>query len=160
MGVSSKAQGKGIGWLLGKAIVEKAESLNAKKIYLDSNTILKPAISPYRKLGFRKVAGHPYPLRALQYSNGIGFIKATKPCVWKRYFVTLNRKYEGKFTTCTESVSPFELSAYLAIPVVKKIWRWQFLQPATTIAKFGAQSNIHGKCLSLQSLFHHCFSKV
>ncbi len=61
MGVSPKAQGKGIGRLLGKAIIEKAESLGAKKIYLESNTVLKPAISLYNKLGFKKVAGHPTP---------------------------------------------------------------------------------------------------
>ncbi len=57
MAVSPKAQGKGIGWLLGKGIVEKAKSLNAKKIYLESNTILNPAITLYHKLGFKKVTG-------------------------------------------------------------------------------------------------------
>ncbi|MGI9551158.1 MAG: bifunctional helix-turn-helix transcriptional regulator/GNAT family N-acetyltransferase [Aurantibacter sp.] len=61
MGVSPKARGKGIGWLLGIAVTEKAKSLGAKKIYLESNTVLKPAISLYRKLGFKKVAGEPTP---------------------------------------------------------------------------------------------------
>lgn len=61
MAVSPKAQGKGIGYLLGKSIIEKAKSLGASNIYLESNTILKPAISLYKKLGFQKVAGHYTP---------------------------------------------------------------------------------------------------
>jgi GNAT superfamily N-acetyltransferase len=61
MAVSPKAQGKNIGWLLGKAIVEKAKSLRAKRLYLESNTILKPAINLYHKLGFEKIAGRSTP---------------------------------------------------------------------------------------------------
>ena len=61
MGVSPLAQGKGIGFLLGQACIEKARALGAEKIYLESNTRLKPAISLYHKLGFRKVAGPPSP---------------------------------------------------------------------------------------------------
>jgi DNA-binding MarR family transcriptional regulator/predicted GNAT family N-acyltransferase len=61
MAVSPKAQGKNIGWLLGQAIIEKARSLGASKIYLESNTKLKPAINLYHKLGFQKVAGRPTP---------------------------------------------------------------------------------------------------
>lgn len=61
MAVSTEAQGKGIGWLLGNAIVEKAKSSGAKKIFLESNTILEPAITLYQKLGFKKVAGHITP---------------------------------------------------------------------------------------------------
>ena len=61
MGVSPKAQGKGIGWLLGKAVIEKAKALGAKQLYLESNTVLAPAISLYRKLGFVKIAGEPSP---------------------------------------------------------------------------------------------------
>lgn len=61
MAVSPKAQGKNIGFLLASAIVDKARSLGAAKIYLESNTILKPAINLYHKLGFKKVAGKPTP---------------------------------------------------------------------------------------------------
>ncbi|MBQ0735535.1 bifunctional helix-turn-helix transcriptional regulator/GNAT family N-acetyltransferase [Aquimarina celericrescens] len=61
MAVSKEAKGKGIGWLLGKAVTDKAQGLGAKKIYLESNTILKPAINLYHKLGFKKVVGHPTP---------------------------------------------------------------------------------------------------
>jgi len=61
MGVSPKAKGKGIGWLLGRACLGKARELGAHRVYLESNTRLKPAISLYHKLGFRKIAGPPSP---------------------------------------------------------------------------------------------------
>ncbi len=61
MAVSPRVHGKNIGWLLGKAILEKAKELNATTIYLESNTILKPAINLYHKLGFRKISGHASP---------------------------------------------------------------------------------------------------
>ncbi|WP_010227227.1 bifunctional helix-turn-helix transcriptional regulator/GNAT family N-acetyltransferase [Gillisia marina] len=61
MAVSDEAKGKGIGWLLGEAVVKKAKSLNARNVYLESNTKLTPAISLYHKLGFKKVAGPPTP---------------------------------------------------------------------------------------------------
>lgn len=63
MAVSPKAQGKSIGWLLGKAVVEEATRLGAYKVTLESNTILKPAIKLYEKLGFKKVASHPSPFK-------------------------------------------------------------------------------------------------
>lgn len=61
MAVSTKLQGKNIGWLLGQAALNKARALGAKKIYLESNTILKPAINLYHKLGFKKIVGHTTP---------------------------------------------------------------------------------------------------
>jgi GNAT superfamily N-acetyltransferase len=61
MGVSPKAKGKGIGWLLGRACLEKARELGAHRVYLESNTRLRPAISLYHKLGFHKIAGPPSP---------------------------------------------------------------------------------------------------
>jgi len=61
MAVAPSEQGKSIGWLLGQAALNKAASLGAKKVYLESNTILKPAINLYHKLGFQKIAGHPTP---------------------------------------------------------------------------------------------------
>lgn len=59
MAVSPKAQGKSIGLLLGKAIINAARELGAKKIYLEGNTLLKASINLYRKLGFQKIAGYP-----------------------------------------------------------------------------------------------------
>lgn len=61
MAVSPKAQGKNIGWLLGQAIINAAKESGASKIYLESNTLLKPAINLYYKLGFRKVSGRSTP---------------------------------------------------------------------------------------------------
>lgn len=61
MAVSPLMQGKGIGFLLGNAVIARAKELGAKNLYLESNTKLKPAISLYNKLGFRKVAGRATP---------------------------------------------------------------------------------------------------
>lgn len=61
MAVSPKARGKGVGWLLGKAVVEKTKSLKARVLYVESNTVLKPAISLYEKMGFKKVIGPSTP---------------------------------------------------------------------------------------------------
>ena len=61
MAVSPIVQGKKIGWKLGEAVKEKARQLGAKKLYLESNTILVPAINLYRKLGFTEVFGRPTP---------------------------------------------------------------------------------------------------
>ncbi len=61
MAVSPRARGKGIGYVLGASIIERAKSLGASKLYLESNTILKPAIALYGKLGFQKIAGHHTP---------------------------------------------------------------------------------------------------
>jgi ribosomal protein S18 acetylase RimI-like enzyme len=59
MAVSPSAQGRNIGWLLGQAVVNSAKELGASKIYLESNTALKPAINLYYKMGFQKIAGRP-----------------------------------------------------------------------------------------------------
>ncbi|MEO7767991.1 MAG: bifunctional helix-turn-helix transcriptional regulator/GNAT family N-acetyltransferase [Ferruginibacter sp.] len=61
MAVSTACRGKNIGWLLGQAIIDTAKEMGAAKIYLESNTMLKPAINLYHKMGFRKVVGHPTP---------------------------------------------------------------------------------------------------
>lgn len=53
MAVSPKAQGKKIGYLLGNALIEKARALKAEKVFLETNSILVPAIKLYEKLGFK-----------------------------------------------------------------------------------------------------------
>lgn len=63
MAVSPKAQGKNIGWLLGRAVVDTARELGAANIYLESNTVLKPAINLYYKLGFQKITGQASPYK-------------------------------------------------------------------------------------------------
>ena len=61
MAVSPQAQGKKIGLLLGQAVIKQAKKLGATAIYLETNAILKPAISLYEKLGFRHIQGRPTP---------------------------------------------------------------------------------------------------
>lgn len=62
MAVSPKVQGKGIGYMLGEAAITKARSLGASRLYLESNTKLKPAVQLYYKLGFQRlVNGRPTP---------------------------------------------------------------------------------------------------
>lgn len=64
MAVSDKVQGKGIGYALGKACIDKARELGIEKVELLSNTLLQPAISLYRKLGFVEV-----PLPPTEYER-------------------------------------------------------------------------------------------
>lgn len=61
MGVKENLQGMGIGKALAVHIVEKARAMGAKKLFLESNRLLRPAISLYRKLGFVEVNGVPSP---------------------------------------------------------------------------------------------------
>ena len=61
MAVTERVRGKNIGWLLGRAIIKKARELGAESIFLESNTILEPAINLYFKLGFKKTVGRPSP---------------------------------------------------------------------------------------------------
>lgn len=63
MAVSPQARGKNIGWQLGQAIIQQTKARGAKTLYLESNTILKPAINLYLKLGFKKVVGIPTPYK-------------------------------------------------------------------------------------------------
>lgn len=61
MGVLPEARGKQIGWLLGKAALDKARAVGAKRLYLESNTTLTPALNLYYKLGFQRIIGPPSP---------------------------------------------------------------------------------------------------
>jgi ribosomal protein S18 acetylase RimI-like enzyme len=55
MGVSPHARGRGIGKILGEAILEKARQLGASKVVLYSNSKLEAALGLYRKLGFVEI---------------------------------------------------------------------------------------------------------
>jgi len=63
MAVSPNCQGKNIGFLLGSAALKMARTVGANKLYLESNTILTPAINLYHKLGFKKVVGQVTPYK-------------------------------------------------------------------------------------------------
>lgn len=73
MAVADEAKGKSIGFKLGKEAIEKARQSGARKIYLESNTILKPAIQLYRKLGFREVSGIPSPYKRCNIQMELNF---------------------------------------------------------------------------------------
>lgn len=45
---------KGVALMLGAAAIKKASEQGVKKLYLESNTILKPAISLYHNWAFIK----------------------------------------------------------------------------------------------------------
>lgn len=60
LAVSPEVQGKGLGEQLCETVINKAIEQGGKKIFLESNTLLKPAIHLYRKLGFKELAEyHP-----------------------------------------------------------------------------------------------------
>lgn len=62
MAVAPSARGRGVGQLLGEAIVERAKRMGLPRIELLSNTKLEPAIRLYRRLGFVEV-----PLGGVEY---------------------------------------------------------------------------------------------
>ncbi|MBT6030945.1 MAG: MarR family transcriptional regulator [Kordiimonadaceae bacterium] len=56
MGVVPEAQGHGIGRLLVEKVIERFHARGGKKLYLDTNSSLKPAINLYKKTGFKQMA--------------------------------------------------------------------------------------------------------
>ncbi|MBX2875586.1 MAG: helix-turn-helix domain-containing GNAT family N-acetyltransferase [Saprospiraceae bacterium] len=61
MGVLPAARGKQIGWRLGQAVIQKAREMGAKRLFLESNTQLTPALNLYYKLGFERIIGRASP---------------------------------------------------------------------------------------------------
>ncbi len=61
MAVSPKAQGRHAGYRLGLACIAEAKRLGAQRLYLESNTSLKPAIRLYHKLGFQRLPARSSP---------------------------------------------------------------------------------------------------
>src|SRR5689334_15575611 len=59
MAVAEHARGLGAGFLLGEAAKVTAREAGASRLILESNTILTPAITLYRKLGFTEFSGVP-----------------------------------------------------------------------------------------------------
>lgn len=56
MAVSPAAQGQGVGLLLGQAAIQRVRELGGRRVYLESNSQLAPALSLYHKLGFQYLA--------------------------------------------------------------------------------------------------------
>lgn len=61
MGVSDAALGLGIGYTIGEAAIQKAKELGAKRLYLETNSGLSPALNLYKKLGFSKIENFTSP---------------------------------------------------------------------------------------------------
>lgn len=61
MGVSEAARGLGIGGLIGEAAIKKARELGAKRVYLETNSSLTPALTLYSKLGFVRIENFTSP---------------------------------------------------------------------------------------------------
>jgi GNAT superfamily N-acetyltransferase len=57
MAVAEHARGVGAGFKLGEAAKQTARASGASRLILESNTVLTPAITLYRKLGFVEVHG-------------------------------------------------------------------------------------------------------
>jgi GNAT superfamily N-acetyltransferase len=55
MAVDEDFQGLKIGYALGATVIEQAKQLGAKRIFLYSNTKLRPAVGLYYKLGFQEI---------------------------------------------------------------------------------------------------------
>lgn len=64
MAVSPRHQGKHIGYLLGKTVLEYAQKNGINRIFLEGNTRLKASIALYRKLGFDEI-----PLKGNAYER-------------------------------------------------------------------------------------------
>ncbi|MGY3090046.1 GNAT superfamily N-acetyltransferase [Hymenobacter sp. UYAg731] len=56
MAVAPAAQGQQLGFLLGQAAVQRVRDLGGRRVYLESNSKLLPALALYRKLGFQDLA--------------------------------------------------------------------------------------------------------
>jgi putative acetyltransferase len=61
MGVDKAAKSLGIGELLGKSIIEEARTMGLKRLYLETNSGLTPALNLYQKLGFHRVQNFTSP---------------------------------------------------------------------------------------------------
>ena len=64
MSVTDRLQGKGVGRLLMNAVIDKATNdLSAKRIYIESNRSLGPAIALYKSAGFVEIDGGASPYK-------------------------------------------------------------------------------------------------
>lgn len=61
MAVDPDERGRGIGYLLGRRAIEEARRRGARRVLIESNTVLEPAMNLYRKLGFVEIPDHRSP---------------------------------------------------------------------------------------------------
>jgi ribosomal protein S18 acetylase RimI-like enzyme len=58
MGIAKEFNRRGIGKILCQAMIDKAKSIGAKSLLIETNSVLTPAISLYKKLGFKQIFTH------------------------------------------------------------------------------------------------------
>ena len=61
MAVDPGVRGRGVGESLGKAVLQAAKDKGARRIYLETNTILDSALRLYKRLGFTEITGCDTP---------------------------------------------------------------------------------------------------
>lgn len=61
MTVAEHARGHGIGRRLIEAVIERARQLGGHRVFLESNSVLKTAITLYEDMGFRYIEGVDSP---------------------------------------------------------------------------------------------------
>jgi putative acetyltransferase len=89
MAVTASCQGQGVGRKLLQAVVDTARSAGARRLHLETNHALTPAIHLYESIGFRHVpAGHDGPsayvradvfMEMVLAQSGLNFPKAAPP---------------------------------------------------------------------------------
>ena len=66
MAVSPEARGRGVGRLLMAAVLELYRTLAARELFLESSSLLGPALALYESVGFRH---HPAPRAGSHYAR-------------------------------------------------------------------------------------------
>ena len=61
MAVREDCKGLGLGEQLGRAVIDRARKLGARRVYLETNAVLTPALNLYRKLGFVELPAQASP---------------------------------------------------------------------------------------------------
>ncbi|KAF0093728.1 MAG: GCN5-like N-acetyltransferase [Puniceicoccaceae bacterium 5H] len=61
MGVDENCRGKGVGRILMEACLDRAREMNARRIFLETNSRLGPALYLYRAYGFQEAPMRPSP---------------------------------------------------------------------------------------------------
>lgn len=64
MAVADEFQGRGIGTALARAVIARARQMGARKLVLETNSRLAPALHVYRKLGFTPAPAGPEAMYA------------------------------------------------------------------------------------------------
>jgi putative acetyltransferase len=73
MAVSPKRQGAGAGLLLARHLINEAQRLGCKMLFLESNQKLTPALNLYKKLGFVEVPVNDSPFSRADYRGEMYF---------------------------------------------------------------------------------------